>query len=300
MRFPSILCILAFILNECDSVKYVISSCIYSNNDNIVTFICSDHKNERPFHSVTTYHCDQGDFNKSDIKKVAFHNCELQHLPRELYEEYSGIQVLNITNLGLKWLYLEEAHSLVKLLASHNKLRTIPEYLGEIEEADLSYNEIDAIVSEDFKVSGFHLESEKIEQNLVTYKSLKYFTNDNKVKILNLSYNNFINLHVGIFTEFKELQHLNLSYNRIKGIEPLTLAYQIKLQTLDLSYNMLISLSNNIFGFQSNKLKSLLINGNNLMRVINGFIPANYPSLVIFNEENSSSTKIANKKEFRC
>ncbi|XP_055301814.1 leucine-rich repeat-containing protein 15-like [Sitodiplosis mosellana] len=285
MRSTSIPLILAVIWIGCDCAKNAINSCIYSSGKNVVTFICSDYKNERLFHASTTHRCDEGDvdleFNKANIKTVDFHNCELQHIPRELYEEYGGIQVLNISHLGLKWLYLEEARRLVKLFASHNKLRMIPEHLGGIKVIDLSHNEIDDNASD---ISEFS------RKNL--------FLESNKVFQLNLSYNQFSKLSAGIFGKFKNLRHLNMSHNRITKIEPKTLMHQTKLESLVLSYNLLITISNNIFPFQSKHLKSLFIEGNNLLQTMSGFTPSNYPNLVIINTKKikvDQSKNISNK-----
>lgn len=260
MKSTLISLILAIILIECDCAKNAISSCIYTHKKNIVTFICSEYENERLFYASTLHRCDKGDidvvFDKADIKTVHFYNCELKHLPRELYEEYDRIQVLNISHLGLKWLYLEEARRLIKLFASHNNLRMIPEQLGEIKEIDLSYNEIDGSATTYDSFDFSHKNGlPKRKQN----EDRKHFSSGNKVKILNLSYNRFSELSAEMFGKFKELRHLNLSHNQILKIEPKALMNQKKLQTLDLSCNMEMVISNNIIAFKSKNLKSLFI-----------------------------------------
>lgn len=285
MKLTLISLILAIILIGCDCAKNAISSCIYTHKKNVVTFICSEFENERLFHASTTHRCDKGDidvvFHKADIKTVNFFNCELQHLARELYEEYDRIQVLDVSYLGLKWLYLEEARRLIKLFAKHNKLKMIPERLGGIKEIDLSYNEIDGSSSDAFRFSHENLLPNR-KQNV----DRKAILDGNKVKTLNLSYNRFNELSAGIFGKFKELLHLNLSHNQISSIKPKALMHQKKLQTLDLSCNMLMVISNNIFAFKSKHLKSLLIEENNDLRTMTGFTTSNFPSLKISNTKN--------------
>lgn len=297
MKNSFILFIFTIISIRCDPVKYTISSCTYSKDHNLVTFRCSSYKNDRIFQANTMYHCDNEEvvFKKATIKKVAFHDCELQHIPRELYVEYGEIQVLNISNLGLRWLYLEEARKVVKLFASHNKLRMIPKYMGKIEEIDLSYNEIDGTTLEESRVSEFFGDKSVTKER----RKQRHFPSLNKVKTLNLSYNNFRKLNGEIFENFRELRYLNLSYNQIKKIKPMTLMHQRKLRTLDLSNNMLVSLSNNIFVFPSKHLKLLLLSANNLLQVISGFTPSNYPSLSIVGIKDNRNKNLKKMLNFK-
>lgn len=215
MKFNSVLVLFTIIIRS-NAAPNEISSCEYSKREHRVTFVCLGYNDERLFYPSSNHFC--GDrreinaFNKDKVKAIAFQNCELHQIPRELFEEYNGVQVLNASSLGLKWLYLEEARSIIKLFAPHNRLKMIPEHLGKVIEIDLSHNEIDEIGS-------------------------KVHSSCNKVKIMDLSFNNIDEVKASTFDVFCELQNLNLSYNRIKEIQPTTFSQLKRLKKLDLSNN---------------------------------------------------------------
>ncbi|XP_031633710.1 phospholipase A2 inhibitor-like [Contarinia nasturtii] len=246
MKIISIFFVLLSIGIQLHSAGNGISSCIYSKSERRVTFECSGYVDERLFYPSFNHFC--GDqvalnaFNKDEIKAIAFQNCELHELPREMFEEYNKVQVLNISNLGLKWLYLEEARSVIKIFASHNQLKMIPEQLGRIEQIDLSHNEIDEIKS---KVNS---------------------SSCNRVTMLDLSFNNINEVNVDTFNLFCELQHLNLSYNRIKEIQPGTFSQLTKLKTLDLSNNYIQFSYNDIHLQNTVQLTVTIAKGNQQQR----------------------------------
>lgn len=256
------------VLNESNGIQ----SCNYS--DGSVVFLCSTaSEDDLSFFSEIEYTNCKGlkiSFERSKVGKVSFRGCVRKGLPTNLFSVYTGMQTLNVTDMSLAEIPsdFDKLTKLTNLLASHNKLSTIPKLPNDIETIDLSHNKISNCGS--FEITA-------------------------KLSDLNFAFNSIQKL---CFSEISQnLTILNLTHNQINEIPEILFANAIKLHTIDLSHNNLITMKvMNVV--ETNQVKVIHLNDNKISHldanVFENFV--NLEKLVLSNNrliiKANSQTKI--------
>ncbi|MFX1236986.1 MAG: leucine-rich repeat domain-containing protein [Promethearchaeota archaeon] len=150
--------------------------------------------------------------------------------------------------------------ALEKLDLKRNKLKNIPEFLGDLvnlKKLDLSFNNLDCI-------PGTLSKLRNLTQLDLSYNNLKTlpesFSLLVNLKHLELS-NNGLGTFPDAYTKLHGLQSLNLSHNNLKTL-PESIAGLENIESLNISHNQLETLPDELW--KLNKLKNLKINDNML------------------------------------
>lgn len=136
---------------------------------------------------------------KSEVKMVEFLNCEMDALPKGIFEIYSEVNVLDISNMKLKKFATEskdDISSLVDLDASFNVLTEAPSFpsSNDLTKLDISNNPIMVL-------------------NALSFQNLKKLTN------LNLANTGLVEIPEDIFLNQEYLQVVDLSKNYFTTID---------------------------------------------------------------------------------
>lgn len=263
---------LVFIILSVDqfvfSEKYKhIGDCLYDSWKYHFTFICEPIEREiKLFDKYGHAHCGHHVFWKSEIKSISFINCHQPIIPQSLFDVYSNLRVYNVSYVGLEHLKTEPFGGLIKLIASHNKIKQISADTfsngNKLIEVDLSVNDINEIHPNAFADEN-QLEILNLSYNNINSSewSVNIFHQLIKLKQLLISHNQIENIPSFLFLKNEKLIEIDFSFNQIKEIEDFAFAGDFELERLNISHNQLTNLNSKNMKYHTN-LKELDISFN--------------------------------------
>lgn len=203
----------------------------------------------------------------SNLTSLSLNKAKLSSLPIEFLKTLQKLEKLelnenNLTSLPPQIKYLKK---LVHLSAANNKIDSVPneiEFLTNLKSLDLHCNNISNLPAQ---ISKLELTTLNISSNLLGYDA--GFNNyaesplSKSLLFLNVADNNLSAEMLPLFNYNNRLKIINLSYNDISDISSLNLP---TLTELYLSGNNITSLPGEIFQ-RMKSLKVIMLNGNKLM-----------------------------------
>lgn len=203
-----------------------VGDCYYANDVRVVTFICFDNELKFDFFKVdqTSMQCRNSEvFNKTDVKKIKFLNCQEMLMPIQMFTSFSNVVEIDISGMGLQnwqpeWFF--NLKHLIKISAANNRFKAPLVFNGleNIKFLDLSSNPIEEITSETFKsLSNLsHLNLENTNLTTIQPGTFKY---QNQLTVVNLSKNKLKEFDLRVFLpSFYSLLIVKLDENRITDL----------------------------------------------------------------------------------
>ncbi|GJQ82059.1 hypothetical protein Trydic_g6932 [Trypoxylus dichotomus] len=182
-----------------------------------------------------------------NLKKISLKGNQLQSFKGEFFNTGTGLEVIDISNNQLSYLYTSSFRihpRLRELKASSNQFTFFPaELIAELqflEYIDLSNNGLKAVEELDFARLP-RLRSLMLSKNQVDSISEMAFHNSTQLQIIDLSYNRLDRLGERTFEGLIRLQHLNLEGNQLTDL-PELIFERARLQMLEN-----INLAKNLF-----------------------------------------------------
>lgn len=245
-------------IGDCDKVEFNLTFICVEND------VKADYFTEKDQLSPLSK-CKDKEFSKGDILKMNFKNCELTHIPNDMFKMYTNLTGLDLSNQAIDQLKPEdfvEAKMLKNLSLAENKLTNVSDKLFhdaiDLEMLDLSSNQIIHFDSDTF-LDKNNLKMLNLAHNNISELPIDTFKNLNELQKLDLSYN-----QIEVLTSLNKLEKLtevNLSHNKISKIDSIAFTGLSNLDKVLLSNNQLESFDWQIFGMNSN-VTSLDISGN--------------------------------------
>lgn len=167
-------------------------------------------------------------FSKYWIGRINFQDCDHLAIPASLFAVYDRLHTLDMSNMSIDSLNSINLTSarLTKLIASHNRIAAIPANLfqsSKLTHVDLSHNQIRKIDSLALPVN-------------------------NRVEVLDVSFNNLTDFDVNTFQQFGELNEFYVSNNQIREI-PSFLFHKVRYQFILRHSSFVIHLHSMTFFF---------------------------------------------------
>lgn len=242
-----------------------IESCIYSNST--VTFVCSNNSTDNPeFFSKNDFPDCKKEFagqafERSAVQTINFRDCKRKNLPSGLNDVYTGIKTLSISKMSLKQLNVTNLKHLTNLVASNNKISTIPQAINSMKKIDLSNNSINSIDCNTFE------NAQNLKDLNLSFNNIKIVCKNLSIpatsEFLNLTHNQIDAVPVELIDNAGKLREIDLSHNEIKKINQLNVTQGNRLETIHLNHNKISSLSENAFD-QCVNLKRLYLSNNDI------------------------------------
>lgn len=218
---------------------------------NILTFLCDHQYRDIEYFkpdvlkSCSNYseHFRTGNY----MGTIHFQNCQMDHIPYNLFAAYRYLHTLNISSMELELLRMDffvGATALESLNVSNNRLKLVrpAQFSSAINlvTIDLSYNEIDQIDDYAFDDRSVKLQTLDLSHNKLQQISSEAFRKLPNLKSVNLSHNNLTNIKSGTFASQSAMNAFDLSYNKIKTIDlSEILPFFGGIATINMKFNML-------------------------------------------------------------
>lgn len=198
-----------------------------------------------------------------------------------VFDEYSNSAVTSLSINGESDTIPDLSDAIAKfpfldsLTLDRNKLKIVERdrltAFGEIQELDLSFNEItqlDADTFDDLKnlevlkintnrLKDVHVDLFKELRNLdklwISFNKIKtlpaaIFQNNKRIKDIGLSGNRLTELHIDLFKDLRNLEYLALNQNQIEILPPDLFRSNDKLRRVFLEFNKLAKIESNFYG----------------------------------------------------
>lgn len=243
--------------------------------ENILTFICSNETNNdltKAIQSSNFVNCqssnDRPDFDKTTV--LRFRHCQFPAFPEDLLAGFNSLTELNVASTGITGLRVRDLpknHSKLKILnLASNPIAVIDSELLRVfkptlEHLDLSNSEIIDIPHDTFrgfiKLFDLQLRGTKVPSAAL------HFDVHNKIRFLDLSFNQIEELHIDDFHHLEHLEELTLTHSPLKIIDSGTFSTLRKLKILNLFSNQITEIPQETFK-ELTQLNELRLQGNHL------------------------------------
>lgn len=306
-----------------------IGACKYYDHDEVakcnLTLICDSGTGTNNLFQSSTSQCsdDSRHFEKYWIGTVDFENCAQPEIPSVMFDVYSSLHTLNISNIGLKQNqvgFLAKAKPLKFIYASNNAIERISENMfGESDELitlDFSNNKIEHFHSNAFPVTNrieminlsfnniselavdsferlIHVKKIFITNNQITDIPSFLFHKTNNAIEIDLTGNNIQIIDDFAFVRSMDLVRLNLSKNQMTTLSKKMLESLSKLEYLNISFNQIKYFEPNLFN-NSQKLRQLDLSSN-LLKKLDKITFIQLVNLQYLNLSHNELTDIANE-----
>lgn len=180
---------------------------------------------------------------KDEIRTATFMNCEMNSLPNGFFAAYSGLEVLDLSNLKLQTFsteVIDDIGSLNNLTASFNNLTEVPliPSSNELTHLDLSGN---SIVLNTLSFKNFELLVDlRLGNNGLRYLPEGIFRYQEHLEFVDLSNNRMTSIDMKEFLpSFKSLKILQLDDNELNKLSELPGTLFMNLDFLSLENNLI-------------------------------------------------------------
>lgn len=231
----------------------------------------------------------------------------LTKIDKPIFGDFKGLKDLYLSNNSIRSLSpigFFGLSGLTKLYVDENKVAEIANgtfvSLGALQTLDLSHNRLRHLTVDTFRglsslsclrlqwnniselSDGLFAELRPLETLDLSHNRLRVvgqaFGSENRVRHLDLSFNEIKQLKTGDFVHLQWLDHLNLSHSQVESMEIGSMSPLWKLGSLDLSSNSLHSINFDIFLPSFRFLSALHLDGNQLSE-LNGRFHVLFPQL---------------------
>jgi len=219
MKFPSLLCVLAFSITTISSCKVVVPNLKCAEYPSLKE--CVDVE-------IKKVGCD-----RSKVTELSLQNQNIATLPSGVFSAFTGL------------------HSLTNLDLSNNKIPEIDGFvfqgLTSLSQLTLRFNYIQTISFAAFWSQRVSLQLVNLNSNNLTTLPSMLFNGLNNLTGIGLNKNKITTLPGDIFAKLPALQSINLDYNRIETLPGDIFAKLPALKSIGLSYNQIKALPADIF-----------------------------------------------------
>lgn len=252
-----------------------IGHCVYDQDEGAIAFICSKSKDDsEQIHLLDMICLNNLTFEKDQITKISFLNCEINQLPNHAFDAFENLTEIDVSDLGLTTLQPElfiGLPNLEKIIAVDNLLTSSLSftYLANLKVLDLSSNPIEYIPTTLFQHLP-NLERLNLADTSLKHFSINAFINQEQLREIDLSDNLLKEFDLNAFSS-QSLIEVNLNMNRLSKLFPSSKLRFPNLKTLSIVHN----------GFDCKYLQYFLDEGN-------------WTDLHLSNEVNSNSIESIN------
>ena len=231
--------------------------------------------------------------NFTSIKRINFVDCYFVKIPKEIFEIYPNVEVIDASYASLESLdFLEGINKIQMINASENHIKIIDPRINErsvsdLETLDFSHNRISTIIPHTFEGS-YKLKHLNLSHNQLTIIDSKLLTSIKNLEVLNLDHNQIKQIRCD-FKDFKpNWKELYLQNNQLKILDT-SLVKSVLI--LDISHNNISEAK-----FHDSKMIELMIQNNNLTILTIGEnlekLDASFNKRDSFNFELNDNTKL--------
>jgi len=194
--------------------------------------------------TITGTHASRGRKDLS-VKFVEFVNCNISHIPDQLFRKFPNLEYLNVNRSGLKNLNpIQNSSDLKTLLANNNQLTKLDANLF-VATTDLETLSFRKNAIQEVDVLAFHnlgnLRELYLADNQIASLHMNVFSSLISLEILSLSGNQLQSIDLELFHANLQLHEILLYDNKLTAIHPQTFTSLANLFNLELHGNLCVS-----------------------------------------------------------